>query len=185
MKEDNLIKSTACTYWFTGLPCSGKSTLADRLKEIYLSYNQPVVRLDGDVVRKSLCNDLGFSYEDRKENLRRVASVAEIVNSQNIPVLASFVSPTEELRGYVAEIIGEDKFKLIYVKCSLEECERRDVKGMYALARKGKIKGFTGVDDVFEEPEKYDLIVDTEKNSIEKCVSMIADYFNLFGKQNT
>lgn len=159
------------TIWLTGLPSSGKTTLSRELYDKLKEKNYHPARLDGDDVRKGLCNDLGFSAKDRKENLRRIAHVSRLFNQNGNIVIASFVSPTNELREYITDIIGN--IKLIYVKCSLEECERRDMKGMYAKARKGEIKDFTGIGSPFEEPYNADVIVDTENSNIEKCVNQI------------
>ncbi len=171
----NYINLLQSTIWLTGLPCAGKTTLAKKLKEELdnLKKDYRVMLLDGDDVRQGLNQGLGFSYEDRKENLRRIAHVSKIFNDKGNTVIASFVSPTNELRNYIRGIISPEKFKLVYVKCSLEECEKRDVKGMYAKARKGEIKQFTGIDASFEEPISADVVVDTEKNDVETCVNQI------------
>ena len=177
----NYLKLLNSTIWFTGLPCSGKTTLANRLKEEIDNSDRGYIcrRLDGDDVRGKLNVDLGFSEEDRKENLRRVAHLAKYENENGGMVLASFVSPTNEMREKVKEIIGKDHMKLVYVKCNLKECERRDVKGMYAKARKGEIKQFTGIDAPFEEPRNPDLIINTEKKDLEKCVQEIVKTFKI------
>lgn len=159
------------TVWFTGLPCSGKSTLADRLAEILRQKGYKVERLDGDIVRKHLTSDLGFSKEDRDENIKRVTFVAKLLTRNGVIVLASFVSPYRERRRKTREEIGD--FIEVYVKCSLEECIRRDVKGMYKKALNGEIKNFTGIDDPYEEPENAEVVVETDKESIEECVNKI------------
>lgn len=165
------VKTLNTTLWLTGLPCSGKTTLAKRLKEELDNRGYKAVSLDGDDVRGKLNEDLGFSEEDRNENLRRIAHVAKLFNRNGNFVIASFVSPTNKYRKMVKEIIGN--FKLVYVKCSVEECEKRDVKGMYKKARKGQIKDFTGVSAPFEEPGDEDIVVDTENNGLETCVNAI------------
>lgn len=164
------------TLWLTGLPCSGKTTLAKRLKEELDNRGFKTVHLDADDIRNKLNADLGFSPEDRKENLRRVAHVAKLFNENGSFVVASFVSPTNEYRKMIKEIIGN--FKLVFLKCSLEACEKRDVKGMYKKAKNGEIKDFTGVSAPFEEPLDADIIVDTEHNSIEDCVKKILGAIN-------
>ncbi len=161
----------AYTIWLTGLPCAGKTTLSQGLYNSLNEKGYHLARLDGDDVRQGLCKGLGFTLEDRRENLRRVAEVSKLFNKNGNIVIASFVSPTSDLRNYVKNIIGD--VKLVYVKCSLEECERRDVKGMYAKAREGKIKSFTGLDAPFDEPKNPDVVVNTENNSLEKCVEGI------------
>ncbi len=159
------------TIWFTGLPCSGKTTIAAGLKDILERSGKKVVHLDGDVVRKGLNSDLGFSDEDRKENLRRAAHMSQILNENGIMVLASFVSPTNDMRRMVSGII--DELKMVFVTCSLQECERRDSKGMYAKARAGTINGFTGIDAPFEEPEDA-IVVDSEKSGPDACIAEVA-----------
>lgn len=172
----NYINLLESTIWLTGLPCSGKTTIADKLKEeLDNRVGYRTARLDGDVVRGKgrLNEDLGFSYQDRKENLRRVANVARMFNDNKITVIASFVSPTNNLRDMVGGIIGEKRFKLVYVRCPLEICEQRDVKGMYKKARKKEIKEFTGISAPFEEPEKPFITIDTDKQNLEACVGDI------------
>jgi adenylylsulfate kinase len=165
------IKLLRTTIWMTGLPCSGKTTLAKRLKEELDNRGYKTVHLDADDIRNKLNADLGFSPEDRKENLRRVAHVSKLFNDSGNFVISSFVCPTNEYRKMVKEIVGN--FKLVFVKCSLKTCEERDVKGMYKKARSGQLKDFTGISAPFEEPSDADVIVDTERKSIEDCVSEI------------
>lgn len=159
------------TLWFTGRPCAGKSTLAAALEEALEKRGVHVSRLDGDDVRNKLNADLGFTDKDRLENLRRVAHVAQLFNENDSFVVATFVSPTNEMRRLVRGIIGN--FKLCYVKCSAELCEKRDVKGMYKKARLGQIKDFTGVSAPFEEPDECEIVVDTGHHSVEQCVGQI------------
>ena len=172
----NYINLLESTIWLTGLPCAGKTTIANRLEEeINNRRGYKTFRLDGDVVRGKgrLNEDLGFSYQDRKENLRRVANVARMFNETKTTVIASFVSPRRDLREMVKEIIGKDRFKLIYVKCPLEICKQRDTKGMYARARRGEIKEFTGVSAPYEEPLNPLITVNTHKQDLESCVESI------------
>jgi bifunctional enzyme CysN/CysC len=166
--QTNYIGEKGIVYWFTGLSGSGKSTIAQELTK---SIPGSVI-LDGDNVRTGLCKDLGFSLEDRKENLRRVAEVAKILSDNGIPVITSFITPLESDRQMVQEIIGE-KYTEIYVKCSLEECERRDVKGLYAKARSGEIKQFTGISSPFEEPKKAHITINTEKEQTDDPIQKI------------
>lgn len=163
------------TLWLTGLPCSGKTTIAKRLKKELNNLGYRIVHLDGDAVRDTLNNDLGFSDADRKENLRRIAHVAKLFNENGNFVIASFVSPTERLRKMIKEIITN--FKMIYVKCGVGTCEKRDVKGMYKKAKNGEIPDFTGVSAVFEEPKDADITIDTEKKDLETCVNDILEIF--------
>jgi len=165
------VKTLNTTLWLTGLPCSGKTTLAKRLKEELDNRGYKAVSLDGDDVRGKLNEDLGFSEEDRNENLRRIAHVAKLFNQNGNFVIASFVSPANKYRKMVRDIIGN--FKLAYLNCSVKACEKRDVKGMYKKARKGEIKCFTGISASFEEPEDADITVDTEHNDLETCVNAI------------
>jgi len=156
------------TLWLTGLPCSGKTTIAKELLKII-----DVQHLDGDVVRKALTKDLGFTIRDRTENIRRVSIVCNMLNTANINAVATFVSPTNRIRNMAKNNVQPYPFVLIYVKCSLEECIRRDVKGMYAKAMKGEIKRFTGISAPYEEPANPDLVVDAENWTLEKCISEI------------
>ncbi len=165
------IRLLRTTLWLTGLPCSGKTTLSKRLKEELDNRGFKSVQLDADDIRNKLNADLGFSPEDRKENLRRAAHVCKLFNDNGNFVVASFVSPTDEYRKMIKETIVN--FKLVYVKCSLKACEERDVKGMYKKARAGEIKDFTGVSAPFEEPIDADIVVDTDKDSIEDCIKKI------------
>jgi adenylyl-sulfate kinase len=172
-----VIKKLNTTLWLTGLPCSGKTTLAKRIKEKLDNRGYNTTHLDGDDVRSSLNADLGFSETDRRENLRRVAHVAKVFNKNGIFVIASFVSPSDELRNMVKEIIGN--FKLVYAKCDVSECEKRDIKGMYKRARLGEIPEFTGVSAPFEEPKEADIIVDTQANNVEECTKLILNKLNM------
>lgn len=165
------IKTMRMTLWITGLPCAGKTTLAKRIKEELDNRGYRTMHLDGDDVRGKLNADLGFSAEDRKENLRRVAHIAKLFNENGNFVIASFVSPSNYLRQMVAGIIGN--FGLVYAKCSLETCEKRDVKGMYKKARSGEIQEFTGVTAPFEEPDNDCIVVDTENIKLEDCIKQI------------
>ncbi|MDI6699066.1 MAG: adenylyl-sulfate kinase [Candidatus Saccharicenans sp.] len=167
------------TLWFTGLPCSGKSAVADRVAEILRDHNLRVERLDGDVVRKSLCRDLGFSKKDRDENIRRVAFVAKLLTRNGVAVLTSFISPYREIREEARREIGE--FIEVYVKCPLEVCLSRDVKGMYQKAIRGEIKEFTGISDPYEEPVNPELILETDRESLEESARKVLDYLKKAG----
>lgn len=161
----------AFTLWITGLPCSGKTTISLLLKKRMEKEGIKPVHLDGDEIRSGINCNLGFSEEDKKENLRRVSHICKLFNKQGIIVIASFVSPTNDLRKMIKEIIGNVKF--VFVKCSLEECERRDEKGMYKKARNGEIPDFIGIQALFEEPKHADIVVDTEKEDKETSANRI------------
>ncbi|MBC7360737.1 MAG: adenylyl-sulfate kinase [Candidatus Aminicenantes bacterium] len=167
------------TLWFTGLPCSGKSAVADRVAEILRSRGLKVERLDGDVVRKSLCRDLGFSREDRNENIRRVTFVAKLLTRNGVAVLTSFISPYREIRDEARREIGE--FVEVYVKCPLEVCIARDVKGMYQKAIRGEIKEFTGISDPYEEPLNPELVLETDKETLEESAQKVIDCLKRLG----
>ncbi|MBN1800593.1 MAG: adenylyl-sulfate kinase [Candidatus Lokiarchaeota archaeon] len=167
------------TLWFTGLACSGKTVLADKVAEELRSRGMKVERLDGDTVRKGLTRDLGFSDEDRRMNIERVTFVAKLLTRNGVAVLASFISPFNDIRAYSRKEIGD--YILVYVKCSLEGCEKRDTKGMYARARAGEIKDFTGIDSPFEEPDNADIIVETDKQTIEESKNFILQKLNIMG----
>ncbi len=151
------------TVWFTGLPCSGKTTLALKLSAELKKRGINCEDLDGDVTRKYLSKGLGFSKEDRDENIRRVGFVCSLLTKHGSVVTAAFVSPYRSIRDENRKMIGN--FVEVYVKCSVEKCMERDVKGMYKKAIAGEIKNFTGVSDPFEEPEKPELVVETDKES--------------------
>ena len=161
----------ACTIWFTGLPCSGKSTIANRVAEILRNKGYKVEQLDGDVTRKYLSKGLGFTKEDRDENIRRVGFVAKLLTRNGVFVTAAFVSPYREIRDEIRKEIGN--FVEVYVKCPVEVCIERDVKGMYKKALKGEIKNFTGIDDPYEEPLNPEVIVETDKETVEESVDKV------------
>lgn len=167
------------TLWFTGLPCSGKSAVADRVAEILREKGLKVERLDGDIVRKSLTRDLGFSKKDRDENIRRVTFVAKLLTRNGVAVLTSFISPYREVRANAREEIGN--FIEVYVKCPVEVCMERDVKGMYQKAIKGEIKEFTGISDPYEEPLNPEILLETDKETMEESVNKIIQRLNDLG----
>ena len=159
------------TAWFTGLPCSGKTTVADRVAELLKERGRLVERLDGDIVRKGLTSDLGFSKEDRNENIKRVTFVAKLLTRNGVAVLATFVSPYKARRQKTREEIGD--FVEIYTRCPLDVCMERDVKEMYKRALAGEIKEFTGIDDPFEEPENPELVIDTDKETVDESAEKV------------
>ena len=170
------------TAWFTGLPCCGKTTVADRVADILKNRGYMVERLDGDIVRKGLTSDLGFSKEDRDQNIKRVTFVAKLLTRNGVIVLATFVSPYRERRQKTREEIGD--FIEIYTKCPVKVCMQRDVKGMYQKALAGEIKNFTGVDDPYEEPLDPELILDTEMETVEESVDKVVHKFEELGYIN-
>ena len=159
--------------WFTGLSGSGKSTLAIALERALSARGILCRILDGDNVRCGINAGLGFSEADRRENIRRVAEVCRLFVDTGVVVLACFVSPTRELRQMAAEIVGPGDFLEVYVSTPLAECERRDVKGLYAKARRGEIRDFTGISAPFEEPEAPALRLDTSGRSVDECVDLL------------
>lgn len=159
------------TLWLTGLPCSGKTAIANQVAKELKKRGLKVERLDGDIVRKSLTKDLGFSKEDRFKNIERVTFVAKLLSRNGVIVIASFVSPYNEIREMSRREIGD--FVLTYVKCSLDVCIERDNKGLYKKAIAGEIKNFTGISDPFEEPINPEIIIETDKDSPEECRNKI------------
>lgn len=162
--------------WFTGLSGSGKSTLAAEVEEKLFKEGMKTYRLDGDNVRFGLNEDLAFSKADRKENIRRIGEVSKMFVDAGIITLTSFISPYKLDREMVRHLLEDDEFIEIYVKCDLDVCEKRDPKGLYRKARNGEIKGFTGIDDPYEEPEEPEIIVETDKMTLEECTKKIIQY---------
>lgn len=177
-KEDRvkLNNHDAFLVWFTGLSGSGKSTIANELEKVLLKEKVHTYLLDGDNVRKGLNNNLSFSPEDRTENIRRIGEVANLMIDAGLVVLASFVSPYREDRENVKRIVGYENFIEVFVNTPIEECERRDVKGLYAKARAGEIKNFTGVNAPYEAPMAPDVEIDTTKVSVDAAVSVILSH---------
>lgn len=162
--------------WFTGLPASGKSTIAHLLESELYKLNVRAYVLDGDNVRHGLNSDLGFSREDRKENIRRVAEVARLLYDAGLIVICAFITPFEDDREYVREKFKNDNFVEVYTMCDLKTCEKRDKKGFYKKAKDGLIKYYTGVNSPFEEPQKSHLTINTKQLSIEESVSMLLKF---------
>ena len=159
--------------WFTGLSGSGKSTIANALEKALFAKGIHTYLLDGDNVRKGLNSNLSFSPDDRSENIRRIAEVANLMIDAGLVVLASFISPYREDRENVKRIVGYENFVEVFVNTPVEECEKRDVKGLYAKARAGEIKNFTGVNAPYELPMAPDIEIDTIRVSVEEAVSLI------------
>lgn len=175
-KRNCLNKQRSAILWFTGLSGSGKSTIANALEHRLHKLNARTYILDGDNVRHGLNNDLGFADSDRKENIRRIGEVSKLFIDAGVLVLTSFISPFQEDRESVRKIVNKTEFIEIYIKCPLEVCEERDVKGLYARARKGEIKHFTGIDSVYQEPANPEIVIDTSKQSIDESVDHIVKY---------
>ncbi len=166
-----------CTLWMTGLSGSGKSTVAVALEQVLIQRGHHAYRLDGDNVRHGLNKNLGFSAEDRAENIRRIGEVAKLFADAGLVTITSFISPYAADRDNVRELhaAGELPFIEVYVDCTLEEAEKRDPKGLYKKARAGEIKGFTGIDDPYEEPANAEIHIKTHEMSVEESVQTLLD----------
>lgn len=171
--KEQLLGQRGIMLWLTGLSGSGKSTIAIALERELQKRGKLCRLLDGDNIRTGINSNLGFSAEDRKENIRRIAEVAKLFVDTGIITIASFISPTKELRKMAADIIGHEDFKEIYVSTPLTVCEERDVKGLYARARRGEVKNFTGISAPFEAPESPALSLDTSRLSLEESVEQL------------
>jgi len=177
--KEKLLGQKAFCIWFTGLSGSGKTTIAIALeRELHLKGILTQI-LDGDNIRVGINNNLGFSEQDRIENIRRIAEVTKLFVNCGIVTICCFVSPTEEIRGIAKSIIGEDDFVEVFVNTPLAVCEQRDVKGLYAKARAGEIKDFTGISSPFEEPKHPTLIVKTNEITVQESVTLIVEKLKL------
>ncbi|WP_296120001.1 adenylyl-sulfate kinase [uncultured Bacteroides sp.] len=173
--KENLLKQHSVMIWFTGLSGSGKSTIAIALERELHKRGILCRILDGDNIRSGINNNLGFTEADRVENIRRIAEVSKLFLDAGVITIAAFISPNNDIREMAAHIIGEDDFLEVYVSTPLEECERRDVKGLYAKARKGEIKNFTGISAPFEAPAHPALTLDTSVLSLEESVNKLLE----------
>lgn len=173
LERNKLNGHSSFLVWFTGLSGSGKSTLANQVEKELFEHGIRTFSLDGDNVRRGLNNNLGFSKKDRHENLRRIAEVSKLFVESGSVVIASFISPLKEDREMIRQIIGKENFIEVFVNTSLEECERRDVKGLYKKARAGEIKNFTGIDAPYENPEDPDVEIKTEEENLEEAIKRI------------
>lgn len=171
-------KHQSFVIWFTGLSGSGKSTLANQLEDYLHHKGLKTYVLDGDNIRSGLNADLDFTTAGRKENLRRIAETAKLFVDAGTITLAAFISPLQSDREQVKEIIGKADFVEVYVKASLDTCEKRDVKGLYKKARQGEIKNFTGISAPYEEPKNPDIVIDSTKENIEDSLKTLIDYIN-------
>jgi adenylylsulfate kinase len=159
--------------WFTGLSGSGKSTLAHVVEEQLYKIGVSTFVLDGDNVRHGLCSDLGFSDNDRIENIRRIGELAKLMSESGVIVLTAFISPFKKDRSSARKLVPHGDFLEIYCKCPIETCETRDVKGLYKKARAGEIPFFTGIGSVYEEPEKPELVVNTKEQTLEESANAV------------
>ena len=175
-RRNQLNNHKSVVIWFTGLSGSGKSTLAHSVEEILFSKGCRTYVLDGDNVRHGLTSNLGFSNEDRKENIRRIGEVTKLMMEAGLIILTAFISPFREDRIAVRNLISDGDFIEIYCKASLETCEARDLKGLYKRARLGEIKNYTGINSPYEIPDNPELIIDIDKESLEESVSKIVSF---------
>ena len=173
--KESLLHQKGVMVWFTGLSGSGKSTIAIALERELHKRGLLCRILDGDNIRSGINNNLGFSAADRVENIRRIAEVGKLFVDTGVITLAAFISPNNDIRKMAASIIGEDDFMEVYVSTPIEECERRDVKGLYAKARKGEIANFTGISAPFEAPEHPALSLDTSVLTLEESVNQLLE----------
>lgn len=174
-EKEKLLRQRGLTIWFTGLSGSGKSTVAIALERELSSRGFLSRILDGDNIRTGINSDLGFSERDRRENIRRIAEVCKLFTDTGIITVAAFISPSEQLRNMAREIVGAERFLEVYLSTPLEECERRDVKGLYAKARAGKIPEFTGISAPFDVPQAPDLELDTTGLGVDQCVRKVME----------
>lgn len=173
--KEELLQQHSVMIWFTGLSGSGKSTIAIALERELQKRGLLCRILDGDNIRSGINNNLGFSEEDRVENIRRIAEIGKLFVDTGIITIAAFISPNNDIREMAANIIGKENFLEIFVSTPIEECERRDVKGLYAKARRGEIKNFTGISAPFEAPANPALSIDTSKLTVEESVNKLLD----------
>ncbi|MCY6991430.1 adenylyl-sulfate kinase [Staphylococcus argensis] len=166
----------SATLWFTGLSGSGKSTISVELEKSLFEHKKHVFRLDGDNVRHGLNKNLGFSPEDRQENIRRIGEVSKLMVDAGLITITAFIYPYREDRDNVRAMLDDDEFIEIYTKCSVEECERRDPKGLYKKARTGEIPEFTGISAPYEEPRNPEITIDTEQLDVKDAVTQILNY---------
>ncbi|MGQ9007317.1 adenylyl-sulfate kinase [Bacillus stercoris] len=171
-------KHKSSILWLTGLSGSGKSTIANAAARELFEQGYQVIVLDGDNIRHGLNKDLGFSDEDRKENIRRIGEVAKLFVQQGTIVITAFISPFREDRQQVRELVEDGEFNEVYIKCDLDICEQRDPKGLYKKARNGEIPFFTGIDSPYEEPEAPELVLDSGQHDREACKNQLIEFVN-------
>ena len=174
--REDIKQQKGTALWFTGLSGSGKSTIANEVEKELFHQNKHTYILDGDNIRHGLNNDLGFSYNDRSENIRRIAEVAKLFVDAGLIVLVSFISPFQKDRELAKKIIGQEDFIEIFVDASFQECAKRDPKGLYKKALNGEIKNFTGLDSPYEKPENPDIYINSSKITIRESTKKILDF---------
>lgn len=179
--RENLNGHRSAVVWFTGLSGAGKSTLAHAVEERLHQMGCRTFVLDGDNVRHGLCADLGFSEEDRKENIRRIGEMVKLFAEAGVIALTAFISPFRADRSRVRQLLGPGDFIEVYCRCPLDVCESRDVKGMYRKARAGEIRDFTGISSPYEEPENPELAIDTSSMPLNQCVDQVIGYLQIHG----
>lgn len=175
-EREKLLEQKGIVLWFTGLSGSGKSTIAHAVENRLYAMGRLTYVLDGDNIRHGINQNLGFSPEDRKENIRRIGEITKLFVDTGVITLAAFISPYYEDRQRIREILEDRQFSMVYVYVPLEVVEKRDPKGLYKKARAGEIKQFTGIDAPYEEPRNPEIIVDTSRQSVDECVDIIIDY---------
>ena len=171
----------ACVLWLTGMSGAGKSSLAVEIDEYLSKHDFHSFVLDGDNLRKGINKDLGFTDEARHENIRRTAEIAKLFYEAGLIIIVSLISPFQADRTAARKAIGADNFHEIYIKASLSTCEKRDPKGFYKMAHAGKIPNFTGIESIYEEPKKPDLVIDTNEESVEQSTERLIDYLESHG----
>ena len=169
----NIKLQTPVCLWMTGLSGGGKSTLANALEQELNKQGKHTYILDGDNLRHGLNSDLGFSDADRNENVRRAAEAAKLMVDAGLIVIVGLISPFKKERDWARSLFKDNQFKEIYISTSLQECEQRDVKGLYEKVRRGEVKDFTGIDSPYESPENAEVIIDTQNKSVDECVQQI------------
>lgn len=174
-KREKLLGQKALTVWFTGLSGSGKSTLSNAVEKKMHKAGYLTFSLDGDNIRLGINKDLGFAEEDRQENIRRIAEIAKLMNDAGVITLTSFISPYLRDRENARKIIGDESFVEVYVSTPIEECEKRDVKGLYKKARSGQIPDFTGISSPYEEPLSPEIAIDTSNMSVDEAADIILE----------
>ena len=174
-RREKLNQHKSVVLWFTGFSGSGKSTLAHALEEKLHQMGCRTYVFDGDNVRHGLCKDLGFSIEDRTENIRRIGEMTKLAMEAGVIALTAFISPIRVDRDQVRELFEEGDFIEVYARCALDVCEERDVKGLYKRARAGEIPEFTGISSPYEEPTNPEIVIDTDKHSLDECVQQLLE----------
>ncbi|MDA9952626.1 MAG: adenylyl-sulfate kinase [Chitinophagales bacterium] len=175
-EKESFLNQHSKLIWLTGLSGSGKSTIAKGLEKALFKRGFYVQVLDGDNIRTGICNNLGFTVEDRSENIRRISEVGKLFIEAGVVTICSFVSPTQQIRKIAQHIIGDDDHVGVFIDAPIEICEKRDVKGLYKKARAGEIKNFTGIDSPFERPDNPNLIIETADQTIEESVEQVLQF---------